>query len=301
MDLRHLRYFVAVATERSFTRAAERLHISQPPLSKQIRELEAELKVVLFDRESRPVRLTEAGRLLFEQAHKVLGAASTLTDTIERYRAGARRRFVIGFVGSTIYDRVPEAIRRFRQAEPELEVDLVEMNTLNQLTALKDGGIDVGIGRLSFEDPQISRRVIEHERLVAALPKNHPLAQRDGPVSLADLASDVLILYPSAPRPSYADQVLGIFSDYDLRPTACREVRELQTALGLVSAEAGVAVVPTTIQRVRRDDIHYRDIVEEGAISPIILSWRTGDTSGALDIFLKISDGPMMLADKLVA
>src|SRR5690606_20701795 len=144
------------------------------------------------------------------------------------YRSGARRKFVIGFVGSTIYGAVPSLIRRFRETAPGLDVDLVEMNTLSQLSALREGQIDVGIGRLSFDDPAIHRRVIRHERLVAALPANHPLAERESAISLRDISNDVLILYPSAPRPSYADQVLSIFKDYDLQPSGIHEVRELQ-------------------------------------------------------------------------
>lgn len=288
MELRHLRYFVAVATERNFTRAAEKLGIAQPPLSRQIRELEDMHGVQLFDRNSRPVALTPAGRLLLDHAERVLGSVVQLESAITRFKSGERRQYKFGFVGSTIYGPIPSLIRRFREAAPMLEIELVEMNTVSQIAALKDGRIDAGLGRLTFEDPAIQRHVIAHENLVVALSVDHPLASATGPLSLADIENERLILYPSEPRPSYADQVLSIFHDYGLRPQDVREVRELQTALGLVSAEAGISLVPSSIQRLRRDDIVYRRISEAGAMSPIILSWRQHDTSPATRALLQI-------------
>lgn len=284
MDLRHLRYFMTVATERNFTRAAERLGMAQPPLSRQIRELEEELGTTLFVRNSRPVALTDAGRLLFDLAQDTLNSVSRLKESMRRFAEGQRQRFVIGFVGSTIYGLVPTMIRSFRSRAPELDVDLVEMNTLAQMKALSDGRIDAGIGRLVFEDAAIDRLIIEREPLVAAVPSEHHLAADSTPLSLRDLLDETLILYPSDPRPSYADHVLGLFRQHGAAPRAVREVRELQTALGLVAAHAGISVVPHAIQRLRRDDIVYRPILEQDAISPIILSWRVSDSSSAIKL-----------------
>lgn len=290
MDLRHLRYFVAVATERNFTRAAEKLGIAQPPLSRQIRELEDMYGVQLFDRDSRPVALTPAGRLLLDHADRVLGSVKQLESAVARFKSNGRRQYRFGFVGSTIYGPIPNLIRRFREAAPTLEIELLEMNTVSQIAALKEGRIDAGLGRLTFEDPAIDRHVVAHEDLVAALWVDHPLASATDPLSLADIEREPIILYPSEPRPSYADQVLSIFHDHGLRPQAVREVRELQTALGLVSAEVGISLVPSSIQRLRRDDIVYRRIKEAGAISPIILSWRRHDGSSATKKLSQICD-----------
>lgn len=279
MELRHLRYFLAVAHERSFTRAAELLGIAQPPLSRQIRELEQELGMALFDREDRPVSLTDAGRLLLDHAQRVGNAVEQLKTAMMSHAAGSRRRFIIGFVGSTIYGPVPDMIRRLRAAAPQVEVDLIEMNTVAQISALKDGRIDAGFGRLPIEDAAIHRRQIARERLLMAFPAQHPLALPGRPISLAAAAGQLLILYPSEPRPSYADQLLAILHDHGVTPGSTRDVRELQTALGLVAAGAGIAIVPTTVQRLRRDDIVYRPIAERDAISPIIVSWRAADQS----------------------
>lgn len=291
MELRHLRYFLAVAKERNFTRASEMLGIAQPPLSRQIRELEDDLGQVLFDRESRPVALTDAGRLLLDHAERVMSSVNQLRSAMKLHAEGSRRRFIIGFVGSTIYGPVPELIRRFREAAPEVEVDLVEMNTVSQIAALKDGRIDAGFGRLPIEDAAIRRRLVTRERLLMAFAVRHPLALRNGqPISLTNAEGEPLILYPSEPRPSYADQLLGILKDHGVRPGQTREVRELQTALGLVAAGAGIAIVPATVQRLRRDDIVYRPIAEREAVSPIIVSWRIGDQSEPARLFERLCD-----------
>ena len=279
MEIRHLRYFVTVARERNFTRAAEKLHIAQPPLSRQIQQLEEEVGMVLLDRDSRPLRLTEAGRLLYEHAAQVLERFDDLRTMMRRFREAERPRYVIGFVASTIYAALPALIRRFRAETPGLDVSLVEMASLEQIAALKDGRIDVGFGRIRLDDPVVRRDVLREERLVVALPLSHPLLQREGSLSFAELAAEPLILYPRVPRPSYADQVISIFRDRGLEPHIAHEARELQTAIGLVAAEVGICIVPTSVQRLRRDDVVYRELIEQNITSPIIMSRRANDRS----------------------
>ena len=279
MEIRHLRYFVTVARERNFTRAAEKLHIAQPPLSRQIQQLEEEVGMVLLDRDSRPLRLTEAGRLLYEHAAQVLERFDDLRTMMRRFREAERPRFVIGFVASTIYAALPHLIRRFRAETPGVDVSLVEMVSLEQIVALKDGRIDVGFGRIRFDDPAVRRDVLREERLVVALPLSHPLLEQEGPLSFAELAAEPLILYPRVPRPSYADQVISIFRDRGLEPHIAHEARELQTAIGLVAAEVGICIVPTSVQRLRRDDVVYRELIEQNITSPIIMSRRANDRS----------------------
>ena len=291
MELRHLRYFLAVAEERNFTRAADLLGIAQPPLSRQIRELEDELGQPLFDRESRPIALTDAGRLLVDHAQRVTNATGQLKAAMKLHAEGSRRRFIIGFVGSTIYGPIPDLVRRFREAAPQVEVDLIEMNTVVQIAALKDGRIDAGFGRLPIEDRAIHRHLIARERLLMVVPAHHRLAQPAGrPISLTEAAGEPLILYPNEPRPSYADQLLDVLRDHDVRPGPTREVRELQTALGLVAAGAGIAIVPATVQRLRRDDIVYRPIAERDAVSPIIVNWRIADQSEPTRLLERLCD-----------
>ncbi|MFP5405797.1 MAG: LysR substrate-binding domain-containing protein, partial [Gammaproteobacteria bacterium] len=139
--------------------------------------------------------------------------------------------------------------------------------------------IDAGFGRLRFDDPQVRRDVLREERLVAALPLCHKLLGQDGALTLADLAREPLVVYPSAPRPSYADQVISLFRDRGFEPSIAHEARELQTAIGLVAAEVGIAVVPASVQRLRRDDVAYLELADADATSPIILSRRVNDRS----------------------
>lgn len=278
MDLRQLKYFVTVAAEGNFNRAADRLNMAQPPLSRAIQHLEAELGAELIDRTSRPLRLTGVGRLLYDQALQILGRVEDMRAMMNSAIGSDKRRFTIGFVASTIYARLPELIREFRATMPDVEVTLVESVSLDQIAALKDRRIDVGFGRIRFEDPAVRRTILRHEALVAAVPASSMLGGGHGPLSLAALAREKLILYPRAPRPSYADQVLSLFHDHGLEPSVVHEVRELQIAIGLVAAEEGVSIVPESVRRARADDVRYRDLVEP-ATSPIIMSHRVGDRS----------------------
>lgn len=281
MDLRQLRYFVAVAEERSFTRAADRLHMAQPPLSRQIQQLEAQIGSELINRTAKPIRMTPVGMLVYEQAVQILRRAAELNEMVARARSAERRRFAIGFVASTIYARLPQLIRELRATAPHLDVSLQEMVSLEQIAALKDGRIDVGFGRIRFEDPSVRRIVLREERLVVAVPAAHPLADGEGPLPLAQVAEFPLILYPREPRPSYADQVLTLFADHGLTPAVAHEARELQIAIGMVAAEEGVCVVPESVQKSRVDDVRYREL-DERAVSPIIMSCRVNDHSPEL-------------------
>jgi len=289
MELRHLRYFVAVADTRNFTRAAEMLHIAQPPLSRQIRQLEEELGSDLFNRDVRPILLTDAGRLLYENAIRILASIDQLKASMGHIADAERRRFVIGFVGSTLYGLLPQVIRLFRSQMRHLDISLLECTTVEQISALKEGRIDVGYGRLRIEDLAIRRLVLAEDRLVAVVPADDLLAERAVPVNLAELATRNLIVYPRPVRPSYADQVLDAFYDLGLDPVSIMEVRELQTAIGLVAAHAGICLVPETVQRMQRDDVCFLPIAESSPTSPITMIHRVGDVSTELKALIDIS------------
>lgn len=278
MELRHLRYFQAVVREGSFTRAAAVLHIAQPPLSRQIRQLEAELGVVLIERGNRALRLTEAGRFFYEQSLQMTARLEEIVAGTRRLGAQSVRWFGIGFVPSALYGFVPELIRYLRQADTQVEVGLSEMTTLPQIESLKSGRIDLGIGRIPFDDPAIERRVLMDEPLVAALPLAHPLAGR-AQLTMAELAAQPFVLYPARPRPNYGDHVLNLMRAAGHAPRVVQEANELQTALGLVVAGLGLTVVPASVQRSQRADIVCLPIDASGFTSPVILSWRRDDTS----------------------
>ncbi|KVM54163.1 LysR family transcriptional regulator [Burkholderia ubonensis] len=288
MELRQLRYFIAVAEEMNITRAAERLHMTQPPLSRQLQAIEDEIGLPLFERGARPLKLTEAGRVFYAQAKRLVDQADEL-GPLTRRLAQMSERIVIGFVPSTLYGALPDVIRAFRETWPDVELSLIEMFTLEQLGALKGGRIDVGFGRLRFDDDQLVREALIEEKLIAALPAGHPLADPDRPLVLADVANETLIVYPSTPRPSFADQQLSALRDGGLAPACVHEVRELQTALGLVAAEVGVSLVPESVEGVRVKGVVYRRLPEPVATSPIIMSRRVHDESPATAAFCAIA------------
>ncbi|HSN42060.1 MAG TPA: LysR family transcriptional regulator [Burkholderiales bacterium] len=286
MELRHLRYFVAVAEEGNITRAAERLHIAQPPLSRQIQQLEDDLGVVLIERGSRPLKLTEAGQFFYGHALQLLSQTRELKAMTQRIGI-IDSKMSIGFVGSTLYGMLPKIIRRFRDAHKTIELSLHEMTTMEQIGALKEGRIDVGFGRIRHEDPNVRRIVLREERLMAALPCEHPLAIKPA-LSLQDIAMETLIVFPKSPRPSFADQVLTAFHDRALEPRNIYEARELQIAIGLVAAGVGIAIVPSSVQGLKREDVCYRELDVPNMVSPIILSTRLLDESNDVKLLIKM-------------
>lgn len=278
LELRHLRYFSAVARELSFSRAAEQLHIAQPPLSRQIRSLEDELGAVLIDRSARPLRLTPAGRFFQIQAQQILDRMDEVQRATTRIAGGGRTWYGLGFVPSTLYGALPEVIRRFRKAQPAVELSLFEMTTIEQIEALKAGRIDIGFGRLRIEDDGISGELVRNEPVLAALPEKHRLLEHNN-LTLAKLAAEPLILYPAKPRPSYADQVLEIFHSRGLKPVIALEANEVQTAIGLVVAGLGYTLVPGSVKALDRAGVVYVALSDADVTTPIIMNRRRDDDS----------------------
>jgi DNA-binding transcriptional LysR family regulator len=285
MELRHLRYFVAVAEEKNFTRAAERLHIAQPPLSRQIQQLEEMLGVSLIEKGTRPVKLTEAGHFFLAHAKPLLDQVGELRAMTQRI-GKLERMLSVGFVASTLYGLLPDIIRRYRERNPEVEVTLHEMTTVEQIKALKEGRIDVGFGRLKSEDTSIRRILLREERMVVALFPGHRLAGSEDGVRLVELIHESILVYPKAPRPSFADQVLAAFNNANLTPESVVEVRELQIAMGLVAAGQGIAIVPESVQGMHHRNVVYRKLIDKHAVSPIFFSMRNMDRSPELDSML---------------
>lgn len=277
MDIRQLKYFVAVADTRNFTRASERLHIAQPPLSRQIQLLEEELGVQLILRNSRPLRLTDAGRMFYEQALQIINRLDQLKTATRQIGLNQRRTLSIGFVASTLYGGLPMLVRKLRQGYPDVDIQLVELTSMQQFAALKSGRIDVGFGRIRSNDATVARTVLREERLVLAIPLGTPLAAQAGRIGLGELNGQRLIVYPKEPRPSFADHVLSLLRDQGIRPAEVHEVREIQTALGLVAAESGLCLIPASARL--RNDLRYRLVDDPRATSPIILSHRLNDNA----------------------
>lgn len=274
MELRHLRYFCIVAEELNLTRAAERLHMAQPPLTRQIKQLEAELGTQLFKRSSRGLVLTPTGQFFHEHALQVLEKVDTTVAATRHMARSNRQMFGIGFVPSLFYGQLPQLVRGLRQKD-NVELSLVELTTIQQVQALKAGRIDIGFGRLQIDDADVEQEILFEEPFIAALPIGHPLEGRKP--TLAELAEYPLILFPATPRPSLADIVLGLFRRRGLKVHVAQEANEMQTALGLVASDMGITLVPEQVSRLQRDGIGYVYLAEKHITTPTICSRRRGE------------------------
>ncbi|QGN49219.1 LysR family transcriptional regulator [Micromonospora sp. WMMD558] len=257
MELRHLRYFVAVAEQCHFGRAAEQLHIAQPPLSQQIKQLEREIGVVLLVRSTRKVELTPAGERYLDRARAILAAVDAAGDEATRIAAGELGRVAIGFTGSATYELLPSLARVLREGAPGVELDLRgEMLTPEQVAGLLDGSLDLGFLRPPVREPDLHVRVLRREPLIAALPTAHPLSDRSS-VRLSDLRGEPFITYPSHHRSVVFDAVLDVCQRAGFRPQVAHEVAETSTLVSFVAAGLGVALVPASVRHLRITGAHY--------------------------------------------
>jgi DNA-binding transcriptional LysR family regulator len=289
MDLRRLRYFVAVAEEQSFNRAAKRLHMAQPPLSTQIKQLENELGVQLFERTSRGVRLTEAGELLLEEAQRIFVQLDQTVSIVRRVGHGEVGRLTLGFVPSASNEALPTILRAFRDRFPEVELFLREMRPDRIVQRLHDGQIDAGFLYLPLEDASLNIECVSREALVLALPETHSLAS-EPEVELRALADEPFILPARYQRmPGLYGQVTETCRRAGFVPDAVqKDVWLMQTIVGLVAAGIGVALVPASVRNLRRTGVVYRPV---RGLSPTVelgVIWRREDTGAVLSSFLQV-------------
>jgi DNA-binding transcriptional LysR family regulator len=271
MELRHLRYFCVVAEELNLTKAAEKLFIAQPPLTRQIKQLEEIIGVILFIRQARGLALTPAGQYFWQHAKQILAKVAVTVEETRRVAEHGKNLFRIGFVPSVFYGQLPSLVRRLRQIT-NAEIVLHELKTGEQLEALKIGEIDIGFGRLHIEDPEIEQTVLFHETMLAALPKGHHLSVQSP--SMAELAKLPLILYPAGQGLTFADICMGLFTRSGLSVTVAQQVNDIQTALGLVASEMGFTLVPEQMKRLNRDDVSFVSLKDKSITSPVICSRR---------------------------
>ncbi|WP_081803524.1 LysR substrate-binding domain-containing protein [Halotalea alkalilenta] len=281
MDLKRLRYFVTVARLGSFTRAAEELRMAQPPLSQRVQELEAEVGAPLLDRDSRPLVLTPAGRLLYDQAVQVLQKTEAMVTSMRRLLSDERAVFNFGVVPANFHSSLASIIREYRRVLPGVEARILELNSLEQVDALRTGRIDAGISRVEVPAEGIRRIVLREEPMVVALPSDHPLATLEEAMPLAALKDEPFIVYASNPRPSLADHVLAQFESRGVTLSRTIEIDQYDTALILIAAGTGVSIVPASARLVTSPGVAYRPLVEHIA-SPIIFCHREDDASSEL-------------------
>jgi len=282
MELRHLRYFVAVAEERHFGRAADRLHIAQPPLSQQIKRLEAELGVTLLHRTTRRVELSPAGALLLERARSIIDAADRAADDCRRAARGEIGRLSVGFTGSTTYALLPSVAAALRQGLAGVELELHgEMLTPAQVNGLLNGQLDLGFLRPPVRSRDLTVEIIRSEPLIAVIPSEHRLAAANE-IGIEQLADEPFVAYASHLRSVLADFVAQVCADHGFTPKVAMEVTETATLVSFVAAGIGVSLVPASVAGVMVAGASYRPLTGIAPRVQIALAWRTGDESPVL-------------------
>jgi DNA-binding transcriptional LysR family regulator len=288
VELRHLRYFVAVAEERHFGRAAERLHIAQPPLSQQIRRLEAELGAPLLHRTTRSVDLAPAGEVLLGRAREILAAVDAATDDARRAARGEFGRLAIGFTGSATYALLPALAAALRAALPGVVLDLRgELLTPAQVARLLDGTLDLGLLRPPVRERELRVEVLRREALVAVLPEAHALAAADA-VPLEELASEPFVVYPSHFRSVVHDAVEEACAAHGFRPRVALEVSETSTLVSFVAAGLGVSLVPASVRNMTVQGAVYRPLARDATTVELAVAWRRDDVTPLLERALEV-------------
>jgi DNA-binding transcriptional LysR family regulator len=266
VELRHLRYFVAVAEERHFGRAAARLHMAQPPLSQQIRQLESELGLQLLRRTTRRVELTPAGEAYLVRARQIIAAVSSAAGEAKRVAAGLQGRLVIGCVGSATYSLLPHLVRRLREELPDVEVAVQgEMLAPDQVGALLDGRIDLGLLRPPVDEDALKLEVLRADRLIVAVPDGHRLAERRR-LRLQDLAAEDFVIHAGGGRSVMHDTVLARCREAGFEPRIRHEVAETSTLVTFVAAGLGIAVVPEPVSELMVPGVTYRPLTGQAPV-----------------------------------
>jgi LysR family transcriptional regulator, benzoate and cis,cis-muconate-responsive activator of ben and cat genes len=284
IGLRRLRYFLAVAEELHFGRAADRLGIAQPALSRQIAILESAIGALLFDRVRSKVFLTKAGDVLVPQARDILLRTAEAARSARAAANGAVGALGVGFVGSATYSLLPGLVQQFREAHPAVDLTLNAMNNAELRRALIDRGIDVAFARSRLDDGEFASESVLVEPLVAVVHNSSRHADQRT-ISLFDLAADGFILYPRHPRPSFADDVIGHCRAAGFDPKVTQETMDLQTAMALVSVGAGLSIVPASVEQSHRHGVAYLEFNDADVNTTLFMVWRRDNRSPLLDNF----------------
>lgn len=290
MELRHLRYFRAAAEEENFGRAAARLHLAQPALSRQIRDLEAELGADLFDRVGRGVRLSAAGAVFLEEARRILAAAEAAKERARAVARGEQGTLRLGFLDSCAWGgEVPALLGRFRDAAPGVRLELTATNSIEQLAAIAAGALDAGfVYRQQAPAAGIAQRPIRTDNLIAAIPRAHRLAALKRKLRVADLAPEPFVWFPRAAAPAYYDRAAAMFATAGFAPRVAQEAATDSVMLSLVSAGVGLSLVNTVARWRCPEGVVLREVTGIDLPLHLDLAWREGTTPPALARFLAL-------------
>lgn len=291
MDLRHLRYFIAVAEEQNIGRAATRLHISQPPLTRQIQQLEEELGVLLLNRTPRGVELTQAGELFLEEARNIRSIVEQATERTQRAGQGKLGRLDVAIFGTAILDAIPKLLLAFRQTYPEVKIVLHTMNKAEQIEALRQRRITVGFNRMLAPLPDITTKLVVNEELLLAVSHSSPLAKRES-VSFSELRDHPLVLFPTGARPNFIDKVMNLCHEAGFEPLVSQEVGDAITGVALAAGGFGVCLIPESATSLALPGVVYKPITGLPSHAKVDLSciYRNDDRSPILQAFLGVVD-----------
>ncbi|TFW27678.1 LysR family transcriptional regulator [Duganella callida] len=291
MELRQLRYFVTVAEELHFGKAALRLHMTQPPLSQTIQALEEELGAVVFERNRRGVALTPAGAALLPEARRLLAQAQQLPQLVQRAAAGEVGRLTLAFVTSADYSVLPPFLRAYRAAYPQVQITLQEATSDLQLDDLLNSRIDAGLLIPPLPDKakqELDYLPVLNEPLMLALPAGSPALKKKGRLALAALPLLPLIIFPRAISPALHDAILSVFREAGVTPEIGQQAIQMQTIVSLVSAGMGMALVPQSVSNLMRPGVEYRALSDATPLVETGLAWRRDNASPVLHGFLEL-------------
>lgn len=288
MELRHLKYFIALAEELHFGRAAKRLGMSQPPLSQQIKQLEEEIGVVLLKRTKRQVVLTAAGEVFLGEARKSLAQASHAVQAAQRAARGEIGQLSVGFVSSAVYGKVPSIFSLMRSRYPGVSLLLQDLTSEEQVEALQVNRIDVGLVRPPVVDAEtLAMKVIWQEALMVALPEGNPLTRQEE-IAIEELAEESFIQIPRHVAPGYYDQCIRICARAGFSPKIVQEARTTPTIVSLIAGGMGVSILPASLLSLQRFGVVYRPLQKPAPTTDMAVIWRPADKSPTLRSFLEI-------------
>lgn len=293
MEIRHLRYFVAVAEQRNFRRAAEHLLMAQPPLSQQIQDLEKELDVQLFDRTHRQIALTVAGQVFLEDATRILAQVEQAEKRVKRASKGELGQLTIGYTSFLHCPLFPVILHRYRTQYPDVEIVLRDLVTLEQMKRLDNNDLDISFATHASlaitpeEEGLLVQQCLLREPVMAVIPKNHRLAGRS-PLPLAALADEPWIWFARQFDPTTYDYMLRLFDQVSFRPHVVQEVNQHPIVLSLVAAGLGISLIPASTRQPANQEVVYLDLVDPAAIAEFNLVWRRDTHSPLVDAFLRV-------------
>ena len=288
MELRHLRYFVAVAEELHFGRAAKRLYIAQPPLSQQIHQLEEELGVSLFKRTNRRVELTDAGQAFLDEAYKILAQVEQAKLLAQRTARGEVGKLALGFISSAAFELLPRLLYAYREQYPQIHVSLHEMEKDEQIAALFSRQIQIGLLRPAVDSSELCSETILREPLLLALPSRHPLVSK-AQISIHDLANETFVLQPRHWVLGLYDRVMSLCYSAGFSPNVKQEAADTYLLIGLVAANMGISFVPASARSLRSQGVIYRDLQDSTIQIEMAVAWRRDDNSPAVEAFLNLT------------